>query len=336
VKFLTNNILDFYKLNEFSDAYLTKYFTNTKVLGSLSPNINNPYPLEWNNKDSFVGTIDGDNTYEINSFGFRGKIYDNSETIASGCSMTFGTGLPEEGRWSNLLSNKINKNIINLGNPGASVETICNTVIQYCLNNKMPKEIFCLMPDFFRRLVVVDKEFYKSKTGRGHLKEENGLDLLFCNPTIIRHDDLLFMEVQDSKYIEDSTSPHQLILDSINYIYILEAFCLSNNIKLYWTTWDLSSSLIMEELCKIKDFKLKKFKSFFQTYTRQNEDHLIQDSCNLYHESEFKDSLWWRMGSDYAVVNSKKIYNRKHPGVHFQIHVSDFFHTMHNEDNEDN
>ena len=157
MSYFTRNILDFYKFNEFNESYLKKYLIDTEILGSFPPNTKNPFPSEYNNKNSFVGTIDKDNTYEINRFGFRGEIYDNSETIASGCSMTFGTGLPEEGRWSNLLGNRVNRGIINLGNPGASVATICNTIIQYCLNNKMPKEIFCLLPDFFRSMVVVDR-----------------------------------------------------------------------------------------------------------------------------------------------------------------------------------
>ena len=334
MSYFTRNILDFYKFNEFNESYLKKYLIDTEILGSFPPNTKNPFPSEYNNKNSFVGTIDKDNTYEINRFGFRGEIYDNSETIASGCSMTFGTGLPEEGRWSNLLGNRVNRGIINLGNPGASVAPICNTIIQYCLNNKMPKEIFCLMPDFFRSMVVVDREFYKSKIDKGDAGKEDVLELLFCNPNIKRDGYLLFMEVEDKKYIEDLTSPHQLILDSINSIYILEAFCLSNNIKLYWTTWDIPSSLVMEELCKMKNFKLKNFKSFFQPDTKKNEDPFTQNACNLHHESEFKDSLWWTMGSDYSVINYKKVYNRKHPGVHFQTHVSDFFYNLYKENNE--
>ena len=89
------------------------------------------------------------------------------------------------------------------------------------------------------------------------------LEQIFCNPRIMQIKRSFFMEVENQKYIEDSTSPHQLILNAVNYIYILESFCLSNNIKLYWTTWDRPSSMIMEELLRLEDFKLKNFVPFY-------------------------------------------------------------------------
>jgi hypothetical protein len=261
--FFTKNILDFYKPNEENSWYLKKYFTKTNNLGIYEPYAKNVVPSSWDNQKSFVATIDENNTYEINSFGFRGEIDENSETLASGCSITFGIGLPQSVRWTELLGNNMKKSVTNLGSPGASVETICTTIIQYCLNNKMPKQIFCLFPDFFRSMVVVDKEFYKSKVKRTRIGKKDNLEMIFCNPTIGIKKDYMFMEVEDSKYIEDSTSPHQLILNSINFIYILESFCLTNNIKLYWSTWDLKSSLVMEELQKLEYFKLQNFISLF-------------------------------------------------------------------------
>ncbi len=161
----TRNILDFYENNTQNDWYLEKYFTNTNNLGIYRPYADNPVCSKPDGSP-FIGTVDEHNTYKINSFGLRGEIYENADVLASGCSITFGLGVPEEARWTNLLGNMINKNVMNLGNPGASAETICNSIIQYCMNNKMPKQIFCLMPDFFRNIVIVDKEFYKSEVKR--------------------------------------------------------------------------------------------------------------------------------------------------------------------------
>lgn len=334
--YVTDDILKFYNINEKNEWYLKKYFTNTVELGLYEPyaeDVVDKYP----NGDPFMVTVDEDNTYKINSLGFRGKVYENAEVLASGCSITFGLGIPESGRWTNILSNKINKDIMNLGNPGASVETMCNHIIQYCLNNKMPKEIFCLFPDFFRNMVVADKEFYKSRVKRrSDDTPKDILRLTFCNPIIMKTKDSIFMEIEDKKYIEDSLSPHQLILNSINYIYMLESFCLTNNIKLHWTTWDLPSSIIMEKLTKIKNFKLKNFLMLLPPNAEETFNFSLPNICSLSHDSEFKNTMYWDKGSDYSIINYKKDRSTAHPGIHFQEHVAELFYNLYRKDNENN
>jgi hypothetical protein len=336
MNFLTREIVDFYKLNDRTRWYLTKFFTNTKKIGYYSPYREDAVDKKWNGEDDFLGTIDEDNTYDINGFGFRGQIDENSDILASGCSITFGLGVPESGRWTNFLSNKANKSVMNLGNPGASVESICKDIIHYCMNNKMPKEIFCLMPDFFRRMVVVDKEFYKSKIKRGEIGKIDALEYIYCNPKIIRSKDSVFMDVEDQTYIEDSVSPHQLILDSVNFISILESFCLTNNIKLYWTTWDLSTSLIMQELSNLENFKLKNFRPLLPPEAAFAVDPSISAYCDLDHQTGFENNLAWPKGTDYSIINRKKVKKWAHPGIHFQYHVADFFYNLSKEDDENN
>jgi hypothetical protein len=333
---ITRNILDFYKENEFNSPYLEKLFTNTNNLGYYKAFAKNVVDSKWDGKSPHIGTIDEINTYNINEFGFRGEAYKDSEVVASGCSITFGIGVPESARWTNLLSNKINKSIMNLGNPGASVESAVNTIIQYCVNNKMPKEIFCLMPDFFRRMVVTDNEFYKTRKNNWAEKQTN-LAYTFCNPKVSFYDsESIFMEIEDQKYIEDSVSPHQLILNSVNAIYALESFCLSNNIKLNWTTWDLPTALIMENLSKLKDFKLKKYTPFFPPKPDMQIGTFISKSCQSGHNSQFKDNVAWVVGSDYSIIKSKKTTSTAHPGIHVHEHVADFFYNLYNVDNENN
>lgn len=335
---LTKNILDFYKQNNDPQSvwYLEKNFTNTSNIGLYSPYYQNPVTTEWDGKISDIRTIDENNTYEINSLGFRGEVYTDPEIIASGCSLTFGLGIPELGRWTNVLGNMINKNVMNLGSPGASVESICTNIIHYCMNNKMPKEIFCLFPDFFRSMVVVDKEFYKTKVKRDDsFQQKDSLQQMFCNPIVYtnkyKDEWRIFMEIEDQKYIEDATSPHQLILDSINFIYILESFCLSNNIKLHWTTWNVPSAIIMEELLKLKNFKLKNFVNFVpESPLSKGDNRLPIDNCYLSHDSEFYNSIYWKKGTDYSIENYKKVIDHAHPGIHFQHHLADLFYKLHN------
>jgi hypothetical protein len=96
---LTRPILDFYVNKDKNKWYLKKYFTNTNELGIHRPNDTEVVSRSSNGK-AFAATVDEHNTYEINDFGFRGKIYEDAEVLASGCSVTFGIGLPESGRAS--------------------------------------------------------------------------------------------------------------------------------------------------------------------------------------------------------------------------------------------
>jgi len=328
---ITRNILDLYKSDENTAFYLKKYFTNTSEIGYYAPYAKDVVKNK-SDGEPFLPTVDELNTYEINSLGLRGTIDMNSDVLASGCSITFGIGVPEEGRWTDILSNKMNKSVTNLGNPGASVATICNHIIHYCMNNKMPKEIFCLMPDFVRSMVVVDKEFYKSGVKREDVGKEDYLELMFCNPTIKIDRDTVYMETKNKRNIEDAISPHQLILNAVNSIYTLESFCLSNNIKLYWTTWNRASSMIMRQLLMLEDFKLKNFVPFYPTNAKDQLDEFIDDTCNSDHNSEFKDHLCWPAASDYSIIDYKKQPHMHHPGIHFQYHIADFFYNLYNKD----
>lgn len=324
---VTRDILEWYKDNPKNNWYLKKHFTSHKEVGLYNPYAENVVYSQPNG-DPYIGTVDEHNTYKINSLGLRGEVYENPDILASGCSITFGLGVPEEARWSNLLGNLANKNVMNLGNPGGSVKTICQQIIQYCMNTTMPKQIFCLMPDLFRNMVVVDRDFYKTKIPNKNIGQRDILELTFCNPKVIVYEDNVYMEIIDKKYIENATSPHQLILDAINYIYILESFCLLNNIKLYWTTWHLASSTILTELMKLENFKLKNFSPFMLYNEAENLNQYTESLCSSSHNSEFKNHLCWPKGSDYSVVSYKKAPDCAHPGIHFQYHVAEFFHEL--------
>lgn len=329
---LSRNILDFYKQTDANLWYLNKYFTSTSALGHHEPNSERVFQRKWDGKEPHVGTIDEHNTYYINELGFRGEVYKDCDLIALGCSITFGIGIPEYGRWTNILGNKLNKDVMNMGNPGASVETITNNIFNYCSNNKMPKEIFCLFPDFFRSMVVADQDFYKTKGNKWAEKKEN-LQYVFCNPAILFNGiDSLFMEITDKKYIEDSVSPHQNILNAVNSIHNLELFCSSNNIKLHWTTWDLPSTLVMESLSKLKDFKLKNFTSFYPPEPNEYLGNFVEKTCNSKHDSEFAKDFCWKVGSDYSIVDSKRAKNTSHPGIHAQTHIADLFYDLYNKE----
>ena len=77
------------------------------------------------------------------------------------------------------------------------------------MNSSMPKEIFCLMPDFFRNMVVVDREFYKPKIPDKRIEQRDELQLIFCNPDVQPYKDSILMKITDKKYIEDAVENFQ-------------------------------------------------------------------------------------------------------------------------------
>jgi hypothetical protein len=343
----TKNILDFYKYKP-DHFYLIKNFTDTNQIGTNVPNKNNPYARRNEINQSHIQVVDEDNDYYINELGFRGKINYDSEILAAGCVITFGLGVPEEATWSQILSKKINMDIVNLGNPGVPVKKICEMIIKYACKYKMPKTIFVLFPSFFRGMLLEDVDFYSSTKNmypvvqRKLWKQENFDTNIFFNkdknfvsfkytskPRYFKSKD------QEINYMENVFSPHQLILDSIESILILEYFCFSHNINLYWTTPDPATAMLMDTLLKIPNFKLKKYFNFDTENFEDNFDingDFIKESCSLSHDSKFLNHPSWKRGSDKCLdINNNELKSWvKSPGIHYHHHVAELFYKVYN------
>jgi hypothetical protein len=91
--------------------------------------------------------------------------------------------------------------------------------------------------------------------------------------------------------------------------------------------------MILQQLSLRSDFKLKNFRSFYPHNPTTTANSFIRNNCKSDHNSDFKDSVCWDKGSDYSVLDGEKIYKYTHPGIHFQHHISDFFHALYKENN---
>lgn len=90
--------------------------------------------------------------FELNSYGYRTKhILTDEYALALGCSHTYGTGLHEDERYSNLIENEIKIPIINLGRPGTAINfALLNLLNLITSNYKLPKFIILQSPSIFR------------------------------------------------------------------------------------------------------------------------------------------------------------------------------------------
>lgn len=125
--------------------------------------------LQWYNTDTYDNYVKNGNkqysqtdiSYNLNSFGYRTKEFsqiDHSafKILVSGCSFTFGVGLPLEEVWVEKLATKIRQKydipveVINLAKGGESGDYIVRTISQ-TLNILKPNFVFGYFPHFARR-----------------------------------------------------------------------------------------------------------------------------------------------------------------------------------------
>ncbi len=336
------NILDVYKKYEQSE-YILNNFLDSSPFGLYGPHTKTLFE-NTNSKDfSGIRIVDKNNKYFVNDLGFRGKIKNNPEIIALGCSYTFGVGIPENGTWPSILSDQIGVDILNLGVPGNTIKKTCELAIRYMSKFEKPKTVFALFPGFFRNMLIEDTNFYTSANSINQ-KEERGVITQRSFQARINYDrDKNFMSFEkvntnnffnskdkNVRYMENVLSPHQLISDSIDSISTLQDFCYSHGIEFYWSTWDIPTTILMDTLLKIPNFKLKNYIKFaddeFDNYSGTN-NKFPDIFCNSNHGSELSNHPSWNCGSDVWIDKEGKVLESfpSHPGIHFQHHIADIF-----------
>jgi len=165
-------------------------------------------------------------TYEYNNYGFRSVDFSSKiDILTVGCSFTFGSGLPFEYTWSQQLQKKIsNKKIATLSWPGLSTQRLISYLFRYFKIIGNPKMIICNFPNF-HRFLFLEKEsgkvvgYYRGIDHYKTIPKRKKLELL-------------------------SGAPPEKWGYFVNYeyIYMLEQYCESNDIKLIWSHWDLDLS----------------------------------------------------------------------------------------------
>lgn len=182
--------------------------------------------------------------YFFNEDGFRGKNFkdiNTNDSIAAGCSYTFGLGLPENLTWPSLLKNYFyNSNVYNIGFMGFTTSIIINNIFVFIKKYGIPKNILIILPPIHRKI-----QFNKK------IKIIESI-----------HDPLLFFNENDwHKNFNDETHMFSSLSNNVMLLNILENFCNINNINLLWFSWDIYSQKIYEKI----DFKfLIKEDSFYK------------------------------------------------------------------------
>lgn len=263
--------------------------------------------------------------YQFNKDGFRCIDFSQEpEIIVLGCSVTLGQGLPAEQTWPHLLTEKLNKHGRSLkygnisysgGSPMKAISAFFSIVNLY---DYEPKYVIANFPNLER--------FWFISTDMNHMYDY--------------HLSRQRMKVKASApYDYSELIPiEQAYFLNLEYIKMLETFCVSAGIKLIWSTWTTNLTMEMEQ------FLLDNFENYLPDITRnqwrpdfeyavdaKNEAELlkifrIKKEYNCHQEYSHLETFDY--GYDYHRLPgnpSGEMACWPHPGLHRHLHWAEMY-----------
>ncbi len=180
--------------------------------------------------------------YKHNSFGFRDKeLLLETDMLCIGCSVSYGVGVPEDLRWSNVLAKTTNLSFNNLSVVGISTYEIAMILISF-LKFIKTKKVFILLPESNRELIPKIEP-------NGEIVYFNTFD----NYKSIKLDNLEY-EISDNYY----KLPETYHLDKFrSIVQFLLLYLESKNIDTYIGTWSKISSKFINKFIQSNFQKTK-------------------------------------------------------------------------------
>jgi hypothetical protein len=218
--------------------------------GSSNKERNN-YPDE-NIKYSF-----NNESYRCDNFNLEKT---NNNFLFSGCSYTFGSGLPYNGTWAYQLNKDLSGDqFYNLGLNANSQKSIIYDVYNYIRKYGKPKAVFILFPDISRVIGFVDSlSSIEVKTRLLNEEYPNESSRFFTQ-------DLLYF-------------------DFYNSICALEDYLKSINVPFLWGTWH-------QETEKVLNLVSKNFNNYVKIFTNPSSAKYFKD---VKLESNMSNRYWDR------------------------------------------
>lgn len=247
-----------------------------------------------------------------NSDGHRGNEFkNNADLLYSGCSLTHGSGLPQDAIWGEILAKNLNIYPNNLSYTGGSIIHIVNNIFNYIDKYGDPKIILCTFPGL-DRIRWFDDDIVTISRATGFKKD------VFAD-----HQHLVWEKRISDQYIKLPTDAANIINgQSARYfsafaIKMLEKYCNSKNIYLRWATWS------PEEIWDLLEFKNKiNFINFNEKIVYSNNKWIFTDE--FYKEinchEDYKDEVFYS-GTDAANQGD----GLPHMGKHIHLHIAEAF-----------
>lgn len=283
------------------------YSHTTEILAGHSEIPRSEYNYKWNSDN-------------LRSIEFSTK----PPIVALGCSITLGQGLPEHLRWTDLLSKRIGVPIGNISYSGASANKLVSSFFGMIHQYQYKPEIVIAHFANFERFYFVSPD--------GERMQE-----WFINHSAKK------TKVSAPWNYEEILPYEWVYYQNLDHIKMLEAFCETNGIRLYWSCW--SHGMTEEQEQFLKD----NFRHYIPDTTRQEfpADFELGFVANTVSEltPHFEMKNWQGCHSgwkemypepfDYAYDYHKIAYDYgrlkgpgahwPHPGLHKQLHISEFW-----------
>jgi hypothetical protein len=214
-------------------------------------------------------------SYKINNYGYRCDditVEDSTNNfIFSGCSNTFGIGVPLESIWAHQLNEELGgEKFINLGMNSGSHKTIVFDIFRYIKNFGKPKGVFVLFPNMERHI------------GFNVDKDKNIFVLVYRNPK----------GREDMQKCLDAIPEDVAFFEFYHTVMMLEDYLEALGIPLVWATWDKK---LNENILRTKGFK--------NHVNTQNFD--IFDKTDAIGKPKKFDNDYWTIARDFSHMGTK-------------------------------
>lgn len=229
--------------------------------------------------------------YKLNSQGYRCNEFSNQEILILGCSQTEGHGMPIELTWPYLISQKMNKDYINLAKGGEGLQAQIVKAFQFFKEFYHPKYIFAAFP-ITRLEVPLINLTVKNESNHERVKSRENIGKAMLS------NKLLEKFSKEPHMVENILPEEFAIFYNMLFLKMFIQYCKSNNIILLWTCVNDSS---LEQY---------QFKNFTDTYF---ESDFPGDNCHL----EFSDNKFFEYAADYDY------WPPGHWAFHQQMHMAD-------------
>lgn len=189
------------------------------------------------------------------------KNHSGEHLLFSGCSTTFGIGLEEDEVWTKKLYKKIKENkkvsgYFNLAMPGTGCLEIVANIFKYINKFGKPDAIFLCLPNIERDYIQINSDNVKMIDKDKILEPESLLHGRYLNNFYEKSLDVLKINI-------------------FHYLLFLEIYCKSNNIKLYYFSWDYNFPEM--DLDRFFTFSKDSFIDFF----KNNSDTLMKEKYSI-------------------------------------------------------
>jgi len=279
-------------------------------------------------------TPDGiENPYTLNSMGYRSNEFSETRDIVfTGCSQTWGEGVIFDGIWGNILSNSLDKKSYNLGLSTRSPQFIVKNTISFCKQYGNPKAIFCLFPEFTRFQMKSHSSFMVGKFSPNSKVGRHTYSVL---PN--RRSPEKDTKYSKAPHLAEDMIPSEFIFSiSLDYIHMLELYCKSNGIKLFWGTWDVwqdeylyknVDSMDFENYVYLQQSKWSRGQSgrYIENFYGDDNTYITHKKCHEEYREKYGLNFDFPMDGDPKSGLSGVKVVTGHMSVHKHIHIAEKF-----------